>query len=121
MSIVTYVKNDVKSQLQINQTNTCQYCNKNYSSKSNLKAHLQRTKKCIDNRSTIKNIQNIDENTDPNNTVNENIDIRDINSKLISLIESNNKLSNIIIDMYNQIKQTIDKGNDRNDTRIIIR
>lgn len=29
---------------------TCQYCGKTYSSKSNLKAHQQRTKKCIDLR-----------------------------------------------------------------------
>lgn len=29
---------------------TCDYCHKTYSSKSNLKAHQQRTKKCIDAR-----------------------------------------------------------------------
>lgn len=31
-------------------SHTCIYCHKSYSSKSNLKAHQQRTKKCIDTR-----------------------------------------------------------------------
>jgi len=35
---------------EVDEKNTCQYCHKNYSSKSNLKAHQQRTKKCIDMR-----------------------------------------------------------------------
>lgn len=97
MSIVTYVNNNTKSQL-----NMCQYCNKNYSSKSNLKAHLQRTKKCIDNRLDI----NINEHI---NNENDDINIMDINLQLKSLIESNNKLTNIINDMSDQIKHSIDK------------
>lgn len=35
---------------ELKSSNVCQFCNKNYSSKSNLKAHQLRTKKCIDAR-----------------------------------------------------------------------
>ena len=44
------LENTLEKNTNLESSCTCQYCGKTYSSKSNLKAHQQRTKKCIDLR-----------------------------------------------------------------------
>lgn len=52
---------------------TCQYCGKTYSSKSNLKAHQQRTKKCIDLRTNSILLKELISNeTRDNNSIHSN-------------------------------------------------
>lgn len=109
--------------------NTCQYCNKTYSSKSNLKAHQQRTKKCIDMRTNailMKELIISKEKSDkirteidqdpldkifnsPNNIYRSLTDCNGckdcgrINSHLSSILALNNKMFIQMLDMCKQI------------------
>ncbi|MDD4930859.1 MAG: C2H2-type zinc finger protein [Candidatus Colwellbacteria bacterium] len=112
--MTTVIKEDV--------TNTCQYCHKTYSSKSNLKAHQQRTKKCIDTRtnaimreliiskeksdkleSSLYEEIPMQENIPPNNQLSGCKDCGRVNSQLSSILALNNKMFIQMLDMCKHI------------------
>lgn len=129
MSILVNEKEDCEKLIV---SNTCQYCNKTYSSKSNLKAHQQRTKKCIDMRTNAilmkeliiskeksdklradidvssrndNPIHERSEKTDssPNNIYRSITDCSRANSQLSSILALNNKMFIQMLDMCKQI------------------
>ena len=86
---------DTQSDSEKNESETfiCEYCNKKFSTKGNLKTHMTKTKKCIESRRLSKGLSD-------NMSINEKMDF--IVSKLRELHNELDTLKTLVVKLNNQ-------------------